>query len=456
MSIYKSCDIRGVYAKELDEATMADIGRGIVSIMRRSLDRPRIIVGGDVRRSTASLKAALIDGIAQSGGLVIDVGPLPTPVFYFAFANTPSDGCALVTASHNPPEFNGLKLCFSHIPVTPEEIEELQRTVEQKEFTTGSCEVQQLDVVADYEAWLEGQFAEPIALKIAVDAGGGCQSEIAPRALRRAGFDVAPLFCEVDPDLTVRNPNPLPQHLGVLRRAVVENSCSFGAAFDADGDRVIFVDEEGSPIHGDMAGAVFARRLLRSDPGEKVVYEVNCSQALADTVTAAGGQALMGRAGHAFMKRRMIDENALFGAELSGHFFYRRLHGGDDALFSAMMMGQLLQETGRKLSGLVEAVPHYYSTPVVRLPRQAAEARRIVDAIAANAREGEVSRLDGVRVQYANGWALARASVTEPVLSMRFEAHRKEDLPAILDKCLGFDPELEQEVKKVLEAHGGC
>ena len=454
MSIFKSCDIRGVYGSELDEPAMADIGRGIVSIMRRSIDAPRIVVGGDVRRSTAALKAALIDGMVESGAHVTDVGILPTPVFYFAFKNVPGDGCAFVTASHNPPRFNGLKLCFSHNPVSVEEIEELRRTVESGEFVSGSGTAEQHDVTAEYERWLAEQFPGPLPLRMAVDAGGGCWSDIAPRALRRAGSDVVPLFCEVDPDLTVRDPNPLPRNLSEVCRTVVGNGCRFGAAFDADGDRVVFVDEKGSPINSDLAGAILARWMLQSDPGEKVVYEVNCSQALADTVAAAGGTALMEKAGHAFMKRRMIDENALFGVEISGHFFYRQLDGGDDGLFSAMMMGQLLHDTGRALSELAADVPHYYSTAVVRLPRSNTEARQIVDAIAANARDdGEVSRLDGVRVQYDNGWALARVSVTEPVISMRFEAHRKEFLQEILDKFLGSDPGLEQDVAQVLKTH---
>ncbi|NQT21584.1 MAG: phosphomannomutase/phosphoglucomutase [Planctomycetes bacterium] len=455
MSIFKSCDIRGVYGAELDEPAMADIGRGIASIMRRSIDMPKIVVGGDVRRSTAALKAALIDAMVQSGAHVTDVGILPTPVFYFAFKNVPGDGCAFVTASHNPPEFNGLKLCFSRTPVSVEQIEELRKTVERGKFVVGPGDVDCRNIVGEYEAWLAEQFPGGLSSRMAIDAGGGCWSEIAPRALRRTGLDVVPIFCEVDPDLAVRNPNPLPANIAELRRTVVESGCSFGAAFDADGDRVVFVDEEGSPIHSDVAGAIIARRLLEAAPAEKVVHEVNCSQALADAVTAAGGTALMEKAGHAFMKRRMIDEDALFGVEISGHFFYRRLDGGDDGLFSVIMMGQLLQDTGRALSELAADVPHYYSTAVVRLPRSNADARRLVDAIAANAHgDGEVSRLDGVRVQYDNGWALARVSVTEPVISMRFEAHRKELLPGILDRFLGFDPGLKQDVEQILKAHG--
>ena len=454
MSIFKSCDIRGVYGDDLTEETMASIGRGMASILRRRLEQPRIVVAGDIRRSTARLKPALIDGLLQSGAHVIDAGIIPTPVFYFAFSHIPSDACAMVTASHNPPKFNGLKLCFSHTPVSEDEIAELERVVRTGEFLDGAGEVERRTVVADYERWLHAEFGGLPPVTMAADAGGGSWSEIAPRALQAAGFTVVPVFCRFDPDLAVRDPNPLPANIGELCRVVRENGCSSGAAFDSDGDRVVFVDELGRPVPSDVAGGVLARWLLRSNPGTRVVCEVNCSQALADAITAAGGQPLMERAGHAFMKRRMIDEQALFGVEISGHFFYRELHGGDDGLYSALMMGKLLGEAGQPLSALVDAVPRYYSTPVVRLPRANADARRIVDAISANAEaaaNGSVSRLDGIRVQYDHGWALARVSVTEPVLSLRFETQRKEFLPEIIDQFLGFDPDLRNEVNQHLK-----
>ena len=473
MSIFKSCDIRGVYGDDLTEETMAGIGRGMASILRRRLERPRVVVAGDIRRSTAGLKSALIDGLLQSGAHVIDAGTVPTPVLYFAFKHVPSDACAMVTASHNPTKFNGLKLCFSHMPVSEDEIAELERVVRAGEIAAGAGEIAagaadvgrrgepcvlpllaQRNVVADYERWLHDEFGRLAPVKMAADAGGGSWSEIAPRALRAAGFSVVPVFCRFDPDLAVRDPNPLPTNIGELCRAVRENACSYGAAFDGDGDRVVFVDELGRPVPSDVAGAVFSRWVLKSNPGARVVYEVNCSQALPDVIAAAGGQPLMERAGHAFMKRRMIDEQALFGVEISGHFFYRELHGGDDGLYSALMMGKLLGEAGQPLSALVDAVPRYYSTPVVRLPRANADARRIVDAISANAEaaaNGSVSRLDGIRVQYAHGWALARVSVTEPVLSLRFEAQTKEFLPEIIDRFLGFDPGLRNEVNQHLK-----
>lgn len=448
VSIFKSCDIRGVYNEELTDATMADIGRGMAAIMRRAHERPAIVVGGDTRRSTAPLKAALVAAMAESGVDVLDIGIAPTPVFYFAFRSLPAHGCAMVTASHNPPQFNGLKLCFSQMPVTLAEIAELELTVGERRFVTGVGSVRRLDVLPDYEGWLGAQFpAAAPRMKMACDAGGGAWSNIAPRLLRAAGFDVEAVFCRVDADFAARDPNPLPEALGEVRRAVVAAGCRFGAAFDGDGDRVVFVDEQGAVIASDVAGAVIARRLLEAEPGGKVVYEVNCSQALPDAVAAAGGVPLIERAGHAFMKRRMIDEQALFGAEISGHFFYRSLGGGDDGLYSALAMGKLLQQAGRPLSALAGEVPRYHATPVVRLPRRPADAQRIVDGIAANARGGTVSRIDGIRIQYDDGWALARVSVTEPVVSLRFEARRRELLPGILQRFLGFDPALLAEVK---------
>ena len=449
MSIFKACDIRGVYGGDLTEAGMEDVGRGFASIMRRRNAAPTIVVGGDVRRSTASLKAALISGLTQCGARVVDVGVVPTPVLYFAFRMLHGNGCAMVTASHNPPKFNGLKLCFSQMPVTMAEIQELRRTVEAGEFLPGEGKAETFDVLPEYETWLAAQFTQPIPLKVVADCGGGSWSEIAPRAMRRAAVSVAPLNCEIDPDLTLRDPNPLPENVTGLRQAVVAEGAAYGAAFDADGDRVLFVDERGNVVPSDVAGAVLARWLLAASPGGKVVYEVNCSQALPDAVEQAGGKPLMERAGHAFMKRRVLEENALLGAEVSGHFFFGQVGGADDGLYSALMMGRLLDETGERLSELVAAVPHYHSTSVVRLPMNAGRAAELVEAIAAHA-GGQASRLDGVRVQYDTGWALARASVTEPVISMRFEARRREHLPEILRRFLGFNPPVLAEVEKIL------
>jgi len=479
VSIFKSCDIRGVYGDELSEPEMADIGRGIVSILRRSQAmqriperrgrerrnavrgaterrsrrsaRPSILVGGDVRRSTAPLKKALIDAMVASGAEVVDIGIVPTPVFYFAFASETCrcSACAMVTASHNPPKFNGLKLCFSHDPVTPDEIDRLRVVVEQKDFVSGAGIARQVNIVPEYERWLQSAIAVPPAVKIAVDAGGGGWSEIAPRALGSLGFGVMPIFCRVDPDLSVRNPNPLPAGISELCEAVVSHGCSFGAAFDADGDRVVFVDERGRPVAGDVAGAVLSQWLLQSNAGESIVYEVNCSQALADVITAAGGKPLMEKAGHTFMKRRMITEQALFGVEISGHFFHRSLGGGDDGLYTAALMGKLLAG-GRSLCALADAVPHYHATPVVRLPMISRDSQQVVENIARNAEGGRVSRLDGIRVQYSDGWALARVSVTEPVLSLRFEARTRELLPGIIDAFLGFDPRLKEQVSRQL------
>jgi len=453
MSIFKACDIRGVYGAELTEAAMADVGRGFASIMRRRLAAPTIVVGGDVRRSTAGLKNALVKAMQECGARVVDIGTVPTPVLYFAFQLVRGDACAMVTASHNPPRFNGLKLCFSEIPVTTGEIEELRRTVEAREFTPGEGSVETYDALPDYETWLAAQFTEPTPLKVVVDAGGGSWSEIAPRAMRRAALGVVPLHCNTDPDLAVRDPNPLPHNIADLCEAVVREDAAYGVAFDADGDRVVFVDERGNPVPPDIAGAVLARWLLESHPGGKVVYEVNCSQALPDAVARAGGKPLMERAGHAFMKHRVIEEEALFGVEISGHYFYGEVRGADDGLYSALMMGRLLDETGRRLSDLAAAIPHYYSTPVVRLPMSGDQAAELVDAIAANAADGQVSRIDGVRVQYDTGWALARASITEPVVSMRFETRRPEHLPEILGRFLGFNPAVQARVEAILAEH---
>ena len=456
MSIFKACDIRGRYPDELNESLYADLARAIATILARKSRAPRVLVAGDLRLSTPNLRAALIEGLVASGCHVLDLGLVPTPLAYFAARRLRPDGLAIVTASHNPPEFNGLKLCLGPMPITPEEIAEVQALVAERRFAPapGRGGVKPLDLTDDYLGWLCAQAQPGDGLRVVLDCGNGSSSELAPRVLRKLGYHVVPLFCEPDGRFPNRPPNPaLPENLDALRRAVVENRAALGLALDGDGDRLAVVDERGRPLSGDQAIIILARHTLGPQaPGEKVVCDIKCSRAVLEAIEAAGATPLLERSGHAFIKTRMITEKARFGGELSGHFFYRELAGGDDALFSALRVGEVVRQAG-SLAALVDALPRYNISPDIRLPYAAPDGAERLEELASGA-HGRLVRLDGVRVEYPDGWALARVSVTEPLLTFRFEAYRGS--PAeIAERFLAPAPDLREKVlERMAELEG--
>ncbi len=448
MGIFKACDIRGRYPDDLNDALYGDLGRAIATILARRTATPRVLVAGDLRVSTPNLRAALIEGLVAGGCRVLDLGLAPTPVAYFAARRLRADGLAIVTASHNPPAFNGLKLCLGPMPITPEELAEVQRLVAERRFTTAASPggVEPVRVQDDYVRWLCADAEPGRGLRVVLDCGNGSFSDLAPAILRKLDYQVVELFCEPDGRFPNRPPNPaLPENLGALRKAVVEAGAAAGLAFDGDGDRLALVDERGRSLTGDEAIILLARHTLGTQAeGEKVVCDIKCSRAVLDAVAATGAEPLLEKSGHAFIKTRMITERARFGGELSGHFFYRELAGGDDALFSALRVCELIRQAGSALSDLVDAMPHYHTSPDIRIPYDAPDGPARLEQLAAAA-DGRIVRLDGVRVEYPDGWALARCSVTEPLLTFRFESYDGSPL-SIAERFLAPAPDLREAV----------
>jgi phosphomannomutase/phosphoglucomutase len=451
MSIFKACDIRGVYPRDLDEPLYDRLGRALGTLLRQRTVAPAVLVGGDVRPSTPSLRASLIAGLVSTGCRVSDLGTVPTPLVYFAARRRQPDGLAVVTASHNPPNHNGLKLSLGPLPITEAEMARVERTLAEGAFARGHGSVEPLSVEEEYLDFLAAAVRPADGLCLVLDCGNGTSSALAPRALRRLGCDVLELFCTPDGAFPNRSPNPaLPENLTALCQRVREAGARLGVALDGDGDRLALVDDLGRPLTGDQAIILLARHALRGKPpGERVVCDLKCSQAVLEAIQAAGGVPLLERSGHAFIKARMLRENALFGGELSGHFFYRELAGGDDALYSILRVAELLNAAPAPLSAVVDALPHYAITPDLRIPYAAADGPERIERLAAAA-DGDVLRLDGVRVAYPDGWALARCSVTEPLLTFRFEATAGSPR-AIAERFLAPAPDL---LRLVLERLG--
>jgi phosphomannomutase/phosphoglucomutase len=437
VSIFKACDVRGRYGTELTRDVAARLGRAVGSELA---GRP-IAVGGDLRPSTGPLKAALIDGLLASGCRVIDLGTLPTPAFYFAQGRLATAGGVMVTGSHNPPGDNGFKIILGPLPITEAQMAALERRMVHGDFITGTGSYERFDPLARYHDFIVSRFA-PFrrALKVVVDCGNGCYWEIAPAVIRELGHHVIPLFCEPDGRFPGRDPNPaVAANLGALRTAVVGTGADLGVAYDGDGDRAVFVDERGRAVESDRSIVLLARHLLRDAPGREVVYDIKCSSAVAEGIRAAGGVPVMEKSGHAFIRTTLLQHGAIMGGEISGHFFFGDL-GGDDGLYATLMMLAVVAESTQGLAALADSVPRYPITPDIRLSCPPDAARAVVAELSeafAGEPGCEVSTMDGVRIAWPDGWALVRPSVTEPLITMRFEAHTEKRLDEIRKTVAG-------------------
>jgi phosphomannomutase/phosphoglucomutase len=449
VSIFKACDIRGVYGRDLTEETIHRIGRAMGTL----IGPKSVVVGGDVRLSTPSLKAALVSGLVESGARVIDTGIVPTPAFYFAKDHLNADAGAMVTASHNPPEHNGLKLVLGPLPITEEELRTVRDLSAKGEFTAESGSVREVNIIPSYISFIHRVApggARAHSSTIILDCGNGCYSDIAPGVFRDFGYGIEELFCTPDGGFPNRHPNSaIAEHLHELRRRVLAEGADLGVAFDGDGDRVSFVDDKGRFLSSDKAIIILSRHIPADNPNQKVIYDVKCSSAVAESVSRAGGLPIAERSGHAFIKARMISEDAAFGGELSGHYFYRELHGGDDGLYTALVMADILSGSGNKLSEIADAIPEYATTPDIRIPFDG-DREQIIERIASCFPPEEVSRLDGVKINFGDGWGLARVSVTEPAITLRFEAVSENRLREIVDRFLDPVP----EIRRISEGRG--
>ena len=449
VGIFKACDIRGVYGRDLTPDIVYRIGRALGA----AHDSRKFVMGGDVRTSTSTLKNALARGLTESGVDVTDIGIVPTPAFYFARRHLGIDAGVMVTASHNPPEFNGLKIALGRMPVTESNLLNIKKLVETERFRSGSGEISSLDVLPAYRESIKAIAPQVLNLKsfrVILDCGNGCYSDIAPDVFRDFGYQVEELFCEPDGTFPNRNPNSaVKENLSELCRRVKDSGAQLGIAFDGDGDRVSFVDDRGRFLASDKGIAILSGHVLERNTGGKVIYDLKCSSIVPESISDAGGIPIEERSGHTFIKSRMLTEDAVFGGEISGHYFYRELHGGDDGLYTALVMAGMLADSGMRLSDIADSVPEYEITPDIRVPYSGDRAN-IIERIAAGSHTDSVSMLDGVKIDFEDGWGLARVSVTEPVITLRFEARTSDRLCDIISKFLQPVPEIYEQVEKAI------
>ena len=432
--IFRQYDVRGIVGRDLTPEVAELLGRGYAT---RALEEGvhRVSVGYDARLSSPGFAEALTRGIAATGVDVVQLGLVATPTLYYSLFHLDVGGGVMITGSHNPPEFNGFKLALGKTTIHGKAIQDVRQIVQGGQFARGAGKVTSRDVSAAYVADVVdrvGRIARPI--KVVVDAGNGTGGLCGPQILRQIGADVVELYCDVDGHFPNHHPDPtVPAFLTDLTAAVQESGADLGLAWDGDSDRIGAVDPQGRVVWGDQLMMLFAREVLAARPGAPIIFEVKCSQGLVEEIERLGGTPVMYKTGHSLIKAKMKELHAPLAGEMSGHLFFAdEYYGYDDALYASARLVRLLAAQDRSLVELIDALPRYYATPETRVECAEEAKFAIVSEMAARfGGEYEVNDIDGIRVLFGDGWGLIRASNTQPVLVLRFEARTPERLDEI-------------------------
>jgi len=442
--IFRQYDIRGIVGQDLDAEVARAVGRAFGSHVRAATDTavPRVAVGHDNRLTSPDLAAGLIAGLRVAGVDVLFVGTVPTPVLYWSEATFGTDAGVQITGSHNPPEWNGIKMSVGRGSLYGDAIQGLLRRIQESDYAEGRGGLEETDVLDRYVADVAGRFSLARPVKVAVDAGNGVGALVAEKLMRALGAEVTPLFCDSDGTFPNHHPDPtVDENLEDLIHAVREGGLELGVAFDGDADRIGAVDERGAIVRGDLLLLLYGLDLLKKrGPGQKLVFDVKCSQALPEVFEAAGGEPIMAATGHSLIKKRMKETGALLAGELSGHIMIADDYFGfDDALYDACRLVDLVARSDRPLSAQVAEFPAYVSTPEIRVDVTEEQKWTVVAEAVEHFRAlHDVIDVDGVRVLFGDGWALLRASNTQPVIVARYEARTAERLAEIRGEVEGW------------------
>lgn len=431
-SIFRAYDIRGVYGKDLTEEVSMDIGRAFGTYLGGK--GKEIVAGRDVRLSGNILKSAFVRGVLSTGCHVQDIGIVPTPVLYFTIVRHEKDGGVMVTASHNPPEWNGFKLCRERGLLIAQGMgmEEIKEITVAERFRFGPPgKLGRYDrALSEYSNFVASKIEMKRKLRVAMDLGNGSCTLIAPELFRNLDLEVVALNTEPDGNFPAHLPEPTEEALDELKKIVVREGADFGVGYDGDGDRALFIDEKGRIVPGDTALVILARPYLERRRGAKVVYEVSCSSSVEEMIRAYGGVPVVSRVGHAYIMDKMIQEDALLGGEVSSHIYFADVYGFDDAVYASLKMAELLSKTDRKLSEIVDSIPRYPSTPVRNYDCPDEKKFKVVEKLKKEFKKigYKINTIDGVKVIEQNGWFLVRASNTLPQIRMVAEAKSEAEL----------------------------
>ncbi len=441
--IFKAYDIRGIVGKTLTSATVERIGHAFGSEARER-GQKTVIVGRDGRLSGPALVAALARGLNAAGCDVIDIGCVPTPVVYFATFHLNADNSAsagtgiAVTGSHNPPEYNGLKLVIAGDTLSGEAIQNLRRRLVDNRLTHGRGSVSTQEVRSAYLDRIIGDVKLARKLRIGIDCGNGVAGSTAPELMRRLGCDVTELYCDVDGTFPNHHPDPShPENLVDLIAAVKAKQLDVGLAFDGDGDRLGVIAPDGEIIWADRQMILFARDVLARAPGGKIIFDVKCSRMLETEIRASGGEPIMWRTGHSLIKAKLKESGALLAGEMSGHIFFKeRWFGFDDGVYAAARLLELLARDPRPVAEVFRSLPNTVNTPELQLKLAEGEHYALIKELVAAAQfpDARVTTIDGLRADFPDGFGLVRASNTTPILVFRFEGDNQAALTRIQNR----------------------
>ncbi len=457
-TIFRQYDIRGIVGRDLDDEQVDRISRAFAAYACGQ-GQTQILLGYDNRHSSPHFRDIAAQALVESGFRVIDLGMVITPMFYFACHHLNIRAGLMITASHNPPEYNGFKLLLGESTIYGDQIQEVKRIAEEGAFLYkdgGSLETYDIQP-AYHQMILEKIKMGPRLIKAVVDCGNGTASLFAPQILRDLGCEVVELYCESDPDYPHHHPDPVnPNNMDDLVDMVLRCKADLGIGFDGDGDRLGVVDSHGNMIWGDLLMILFWRELLPRYPGTPAIVEVKCSQSLIDEIKRLGGKPVLYKTGHSLIKAKMKEIGAIFTGEMSGHMFFAdEYYGYDDAIYAAARLLSLLSRQEKSLAELLQDVPRYYSTPEIRIPSTDAEKFHQVERVIQHFEPlYEIIKVDGARILFPQGWGLVRASNTGPELIVRCEGNTPQALEEIKSELFSFLAELglpmaEEELIKV-------
>ncbi len=434
LNIFREYDIRGIVGEQLTNETAAIISRALGTFFVRN-GAKRIAIGFDARESSPRFRDLLVKGFNETGCDVVLIGRVPTPVLYHTVFTKAVDGGVMITGSHNPPDHNGFKICLGKSTLYGSQIQEIKQIALSGEFTKGAGKNETLEVLEDYEADIISKISVgERRLKIVVDGGNGMGGVTGVPVYEKLGFELVKLFTEPDSTFPNHHPDPtVEENLQDAIEAVKNSEADLGIAFDGDGDRIGVVDENGRIIWGDELMVLLSREILKETPGATIIAEVKCSQNLFDDIAKHGGNPIMWKAGHSIIKAKMKETNAALAGEMSGHIFFAdRFYGFDDATYAGARVLEILSKTDKSLSELLSDLPETFSTPEIRVDCADERKFEIVAKIAEEfAKTNEVIQIDGARILFENGWGLVRASNTQAILVLRFEADSRENLQKI-------------------------
>ncbi|MCF8111343.1 MAG: phosphomannomutase/phosphoglucomutase [Desulfobacteraceae bacterium] len=437
-AIFREYDIRGIADKDINDEDVFMLAKAVGTYMRRH-GHTKLTVGRDCRLTSDRYAENMIRGLTKTGCDVINIGMCPTPVLYFSIRHLNTGGGVMVTASHNPPEYNGFKICRGTDSVHGDQIQQIRKTAEKGDFEKGEGSVTDADVITPYRDYIKNNIAIEKPIRVGIDAGNGTAGVVAVPLLKSLGCEVRGLYCEPDGRFPNHEADPtVTGNLQDLIALVKQKGLDAGIGYDGDGDRIGIVDHQGRIIYGDQLMIIFARQILARKPGATFISEVKCSKTMYDDIEKHGGRAVMWKTGHSLIKEKMKEENAVLAGEMSGHMFFAdRYFGFDDAIYASCRLLEIIAATGKTIGELLKGVPETYSTPEIRVDcpddvkfHVVEEAKKILS------KKYKVIDIDGVRIVFEDGWGLVRASNTQPALVTRFEA---------------LSPERRDEIRKIVE-----